>query len=172
MVWSCFKLLVLNLWPTDLEKNKKRPVLFPTSDLLLVSSLLRLPAVQCSNPATPTHGRISRVDGTTFSHSIVYSCMEGYLLSGSPTRQCLANGTWSGTAPNCTCKYCCEQHKKKQGRILTHFSFRSLGCTLHLMKGKKRKVFSSDCLVFLSYHLKGSCSFLAPVWSLWPALFV
>ncbi|KAI4529747.1 hypothetical protein MG293_020425 [Ovis ammon polii] len=63
-------------------------------------------AVSCGNPGTPTHGKIISSDGVVFSSSVVYACWDGYKTSGLTTRHCTANGTWTGTAPDCTIISC------------------------------------------------------------------
>uniref|UniRef100_A0A674EVE2 CUB and Sushi multiple domains 3 n=1 Tax=Salmo trutta TaxID=8032 RepID=A0A674EVE2_SALTR len=55
----------------------------------------------CGDPGTPSQGSREESDFRIRS-KVQFSCSEGYELIGS----CLANATWSGTAPNCTTVTC------------------------------------------------------------------
>uniref|UniRef100_A0AAR2JXJ0 CUB and Sushi multiple domains 3a n=1 Tax=Pygocentrus nattereri TaxID=42514 RepID=A0AAR2JXJ0_PYGNA len=57
----------------------------------------------CGDPGVPSHGSREESDFRIRS-KVHFTC--GYLLTGSTTRQCQANGTWSGMAPNCTTVTC------------------------------------------------------------------
>ncbi|XP_026879255.2 CUB and sushi domain-containing protein 1 [Electrophorus electricus] len=63
-------------------------------------------AVSCGNPGTPAFARIIFSDGMLFSNSVTYACWEGYKTSGLTTRHCTTNGTWTGSAPDCTVISC------------------------------------------------------------------
>ncbi|XP_048865206.1 CUB and sushi domain-containing protein 1-like isoform X4 [Brienomyrus brachyistius] len=63
-------------------------------------------AVSCGNPGTPAFGKIVLSDGILFSSSVTYACWEGYKTTGLTTRHCTANGTWTGSPPDCTVISC------------------------------------------------------------------
>ncbi|KAM5312551.1 CUB and sushi domain-containing protein 1 [Glossophaga mutica] len=81
-------------------------------------------AVSCGNPGTPTHGKIVSSDGVLFSSSVIYACWEGYRTTGLTTRHCTANGTWTGTAPDCTVVSCGDPGTPANGiQFGTDFTF-------------------------------------------------
>jgi len=61
-------------------------------------------AVDCGGLPSPANGQVD-TGTTTFGSTAAYSCNNGYTLSGSAMRNCLADATWSGTKPTCSRKY-------------------------------------------------------------------
>ncbi|XP_065189188.1 sushi, von Willebrand factor type A, EGF and pentraxin domain-containing protein 1-like isoform X3 [Sycon ciliatum] len=53
----------------------------------------------------PVSGTVSS-SANTYLSSRQYSCMTGYMLTGSTDTVCLSNGKWSGTQPTCSINIC------------------------------------------------------------------
>ena len=56
--------------------------------------------VECGDLANPRNGRVD-LSGTTFGSTATYSCNQDYMLDGPRTRNCQADGSWSGREPTC-----------------------------------------------------------------------
>ena len=54
----------------------------------------------CGDPGIPSHG-IGLGDDFDVGSVVRFSCEPGYMLRGSSERTCQANGSWSGTQPEC-----------------------------------------------------------------------
>lgn len=59
--------------------------------------------VQCPTLANPSSGTVT-LSSTGTTTSATYACASGYMLIGNTLRLCNADGTWSLTAPACTCQ--------------------------------------------------------------------
>ena len=57
-------------------------------------------AVDCGHLSVPMNGSSSG-DSTVFPNSVLFNCDPGFILNGSSTRTCQANGTWSGLSTVC-----------------------------------------------------------------------
>ena len=56
---------------------------------------------RCSSLSAPNHGRLLGTCSNVQEQTCQFSCDRGYLLSGSSTRQCNSDGTWTGQQAQC-----------------------------------------------------------------------
>jgi len=64
-----------------------------------------LVAISCPAPLAPQYGYVND-NGVDFEYDnvVIYSCKDGYRLSGNEHGRCNENGTW-GEIPQCVRKY-------------------------------------------------------------------
>uniref|UniRef100_A0A8C0BA79 Sushi, von Willebrand factor type A, EGF and pentraxin domain-containing protein 1 n=1 Tax=Buteo japonicus TaxID=224669 RepID=A0A8C0BA79_9AVES len=60
----------------------------------------RCEPVICGPPEDISHGFLNG-SGFSYGEFAQYVCFPGYELHGNPLRQCLSNGSWSGSLPSC-----------------------------------------------------------------------
>ena len=48
------------------------------------------------------------ISGTSVGDEATFACDDGLILIGPATRECLANGMWSGDTPYCVSEDCPE----------------------------------------------------------------
>ena len=74
-----------------------------TCDFLLFNSYVFTQiGVVCPIPSSPANGQVSG-EGNRYGDTVNYTCNNGYMLRGNPSRKCQADGSWSGENP------CCER---------------------------------------------------------------
>lgn len=72
--------------------------------------------VSCGTLSAPVNGSQTGT-GTTFESVRTFSCATGYVLSGSASRSCQADGSWSGTTATCAPVNCGTLSNPAQGSV-------------------------------------------------------
>ena len=74
--------------------------------LLSSTKVLSIPLVTCPSLSDPSNGMISCSLGddnvTSYEDTCNFTCDNGYQLTGSNTRICQSDGSWSGNNSMCT----------------------------------------------------------------------
>lgn len=64
-----------------------------------------MPPELCKAAKPMRNGQVTYEGGdTTIGSTTLYTCMEGYSLTGNRRRTCLQHGSWSGMEPICESK--------------------------------------------------------------------
>lgn len=75
--------------------------------------------VECETLASPANGSVRSPDGSTVGATATYSCLSGFVLAGSASRTCLADGSWSGAPPTCAAVDCGTLASLPNGSVST-----------------------------------------------------
>uniref|UniRef100_A0A8C6YHL2 CUB and Sushi multiple domains 2 n=1 Tax=Naja naja TaxID=35670 RepID=A0A8C6YHL2_NAJNA len=72
----------------------------------------------CGDPGIPSHGIRHGENELSVNSTVWFSCEPGYTLRGSLQRMCQANGSWSGTQPECEAIICKSPQIVSNGRVM------------------------------------------------------
>ncbi|KAM9770766.1 beta-2-glycoprotein 1-like [Menidia menidia] len=72
---------------------------------------------RCPYPDPPSNGDLYYED-TVYQSTVNYTCYEGYIMTGSSTAVCQADGTWSTTVPECKPVECGLAPVPKNGMVI------------------------------------------------------
>lgn len=79
--------------------------------------------VMCPMLESPENGKLlTTKKDHHFGDMISFQCDFGYVMSGSTSLVCMANGNWNGTIPECVCKYNNWSFRRSSGLIYKCFS--------------------------------------------------
>ena len=74
-------------------------------------------ATSCGPLAPPSNGAVT-FDSALFGDMATYTCSDGYVLAGSETRLCGADGSWSGVAATCDPVDCGDLDAPENGDVV------------------------------------------------------
>lgn len=73
--------------------------------------------IKCEQPRFLTNGKAD-FDDVSYGDNVTFTCLEGYILSGSRIVTCLETGFWSGTTPICKPVNCGSPDYVENGMVI------------------------------------------------------